>query len=295
MLDYPALAAVSAVIREGSFERAASSLGITPSAVSQRVRGLEERLGTILVIRGQPCTPTDPGRRLCGHFDRVRLLEADMKPMLASETAAHPPTLRVAINADSLATWFPRAVAAFGWATGVLLELTRDDETRTADRLRSGEVLAAVTADPEPVHGCRTIPLGALRYAACASPDFMARYFGGGVNADTLARAPHLQFDRRDGLQSRWASEAYGIDLLAPTHWVPSTHGFMDLCLAGLAWGLQPLRQVESHIAAGRLIELPPQAKIDVELYWTVARLHAAALRRLTKEVCTAASGYLES
>ena len=57
MLDYPSLAAVAAVVREGSFERAARALNVTPSAISQRVKQLEERLGSVLIIRGQPCVP----------------------------------------------------------------------------------------------------------------------------------------------------------------------------------------------------------------------------------------------
>ncbi|WP_165645278.1 LysR family transcriptional regulator, partial [Oharaeibacter diazotrophicus] len=115
MIDYPAAAAVAAVIREGSFERAAAALAITPSAVSQRVRGLEERLGAILVVRGQPCRATELGRALVGHLDRVRLMEADLAPALGARAAGEaPPTLRVAVNADSLATWFPAAAAAFG-------------------------------------------------------------------------------------------------------------------------------------------------------------------------------------
>ncbi len=292
MLDYTALAAVGAVIREGSFERAARALGITPSAISQRVRGLEERLGAVLVIRGQPCLPTELGRRLCAHLDRVALLEADLAPRLAGqgEAASPPPTLKVAVNADSLATWFPQAAAAFGRATGMLLELMLDDETHTAERLRAGEVLAAVTADPEPVQGCKTTMLGGLRYAACASPDFMARHFAGGVTAEALRQAPCMRFDRRDMLQARWAADAYGITLAAPTHWVPSTQGFLDLALAGLAWGLQPVALVRAHLAAGRLVELPPGLRVDVKLYWTAARLHADALRHLTSAVCAAAA-----
>ncbi len=297
MLDYPSLAAVGAVVREGSFERAANVLGITPSAISQRVRGLEERLGAILVIRGQPCVPTDLGRTLCAHLDRVQLLEADLAPTLAGkgEGAGSQLTLKIAVNADSLATWFPKAAAAFGRGTGTLLDLMLDDEAHTADRLRAGEVLAAVTANSEPVQGCKTITLGALRYAACASPDFMARCFGEGVNTDTLAKAPYMRFDRRDRLQARWASEAHGIDLAAPTHWLPSTQGFLDLALAGLAWGLQPLPLAEAHIAAGRLLELPPGLRVNVKLYWTVARLHAASLRQLTEAVCAAARQTLET
>ena len=52
------LAALAAVIRTGSFERAAQQLHVTPSAVSQRVKLLEERLGTILVVRSCPCGST---------------------------------------------------------------------------------------------------------------------------------------------------------------------------------------------------------------------------------------------
>jgi LysR family transcriptional regulator, chromosome initiation inhibitor len=297
MLDYPSLAALGAVIREGSFDRAAHALGITPSAISQRVRGLEERLGAILIIRGQPCTPTDVGRGLCAHLDKVQLLEADLVPMLGGkgETAATPLTLKIAVNADSLATWFPSAIASFGRESGISIDLTLDDEAHTAERLRAGEVLAAVTANPEPVQGCRTIPLGALRYAACASPDFIARHFVGGVNAAALAMAPHLRFDRRDMLQTRWALAAYGVDLTAPAHWIPSTQGFVDLALAGLAWGLQPLALAGAHIAANRLVELPPSLRVEVKLYWTVARLHAASLGRLTKAVCAAAERSLVS
>ena len=197
------LAAVAAVIREGSFERAAAALGVTPSAVSQRVRGLEERLGTVLVVRGQPCLATDVGRTLAAHVDRVRMLEADLAPSLAPN--GPPLTLRVAVNADSLATWFPAAAGAFARSTGLLLDLTLEDEAHTVARLRSGEVLAAVTADPEPVPGCLTIALGSLRYAACASPDYLRRFFPAGVTPEALAVAPHLRFDRRDVLQSRWA------------------------------------------------------------------------------------------
>ncbi|GGE22443.1 transcriptional regulator ArgP [Aureimonas endophytica] len=294
MLDYAALAALGAVIREGSFERAAGALGITPSAVSQRVRGLEERLGAILVIRGQPCRPTELGRALLAHLDRVRLLEAEIAPALGSTGAGTPAVLKVAVNADSLATWFPAAAAAFGRDAGVLLDLTLDDEAHTADRLRSGEVIGAVTADPAPVPGCRTSPLGNLSYAACASPDFLARHFAGGVTAAALARAPVLGFDRRDRLQARWAREAHGVELDAPTHWVPSTHGFLDLALAGLAWGLQPLALAGAPLAEGRLVELPPKRRVAVKLHWTVARLPVTALRRLTDAVRAAARTSLE-
>jgi LysR family transcriptional regulator (chromosome initiation inhibitor) len=296
MLDYAALAALAAVVRQGSFERAAGALGVTPSAVSQRVRALEERVGVVLVLRGQPCLPTEAGAQLCAHVERVRLLEGEMAELLPSLAGAGqdgPMTLRVAVNADSLGTWFMPAAAAFARDTGALLDLVLDAEEHTAGRLRGGEVLAAVTADPEPVQGCRTRPLGALRYVAAASPGGRAAWFPDGPTPEALAAAPVLRFDRRDALQARWAREVAGVDLAAPTHWLPSTHGFVDACLAGLGWGLHPLALVEGHLAAGRLVELVPGRRLDVPLHWQFARIGARALADLTRAVVAAARASL--
>ena len=292
MLDYAALSALAAVVRQGSFERAAAALGVTPSAVSQRVRALEERVGVVLVLRGQPCLPTEAGAQLCAHVERVRLLEgevAGLLPSLAGAGQDGPMTLRVAVNADSLGTWFMPAAAAFARDTGALLDFVLDAEEHTAGRLRGGEVLAAVTADPEPVQGCRTRPLGALRYVAAASPGGLRAWFPDGPTPGALAAAPVLRFDRRDALQARWAREVAGLDLAAPTHWLPSTRGFVDACLAGLGWGLHPVALVEGHLAAGRLVELAPGHRLDVPLHWQFARIGARALADLTRAVVAAA------
>ncbi len=297
MLDYPALAAVAAVVREGSFEWAAAALGVTPSAVSQRVRALEERLGAILVVRGQPCVATAIGARICAHVERVRLLEGEVLtalPVLENAGRAEgPATLRIAVNADSLGTWFPPAAAAFALAAGALLDLVLDDEEHTADRLRSGEVLAAVTAEPKPVQGCRTRALGALRYAATASPAFVRRYFPGGVDAGGLARAPVLRFDRRDRLQARWVREALGAELAAPTHQAPSTQAFVDLALAGLGWCMNPLPLAGPALADGRLVELLPGRRLDVPLHWQHARVGGHLLDALTRTVVATARSSL--
>jgi LysR family transcriptional regulator (chromosome initiation inhibitor) len=293
MLDYASLDAVAAVAREGSFDRAAAVLGVTPSAVSQRVKGLEERLGAVLLTRGHPCRPTAVGAKLCAHVEQVRLLESDViadLPKLADQASGPALTMRVAVNADSVSTWFPQAAARFAAETGAMLDLVLEDEAHTADRLRTGEVLAAVTADPVPVSGCRTYPLGAIDYVATASPAFMARFFAEGVDAESLQVAPMLRFDRRDGLQARWAQEALGAPLGPPVHWTPATHGMLDMCLAGLGWGMTPRALAEPHLAAGRLVELPPHRRISVALYWQRTRLAARLLDQLTQAVRTTAA-----
>lgn len=295
MLDYAALAALAAVIREGNFERAAAALHVTPSAVSQRIRALEERVGCALVVRDQPCRATDAGRRLCQHVDRVRLLEQELQgalPALVPEGTARV-TLPIAVNADSLATWFAPAVADFAASAPVLLDLAVDDQDHTTDWLRSGAVLAAVTGSSRPATGCNSRPLGAMRYIAAASPAFVARYFGSGdgrgVGAGNLAQAPCLVFNAKDELQARWVRRLCHRDVDMPCHTVPSTQAFVTAALAGMGWGMQPQALIARQLQDGALVPLLPDAPLDVPLYWQQARAASGVLDALSRVVLAAA------
>jgi len=292
MLDYAALSALATVIREGSFERAAIALHVTPSAVSQRIRSLEERVGCALVVRDQPCRATEAGRRLCHHVDRVRLLEQELQgtlPALAPEGVTRV-ALPIAVNADSLATWFAPAVAAFAADVPVLMELAVDDQDHTSEWLRSGAVLAAVTGTGRPAAGCNSRPLGAMRYLAAASPAFVARHFASGIGAGSLARAPSLVFNTKDDLQARWVRRLCHRDVELPRHTVPSTHAFVTAAVAGMGWGLQPEALIASHLQDGSLVEMVPDSALDVSLYWQHARAASTLLDRLSREVLAAAA-----
>lgn len=293
MLDYASLAAVTAVVREGSFERAARVLNVTPSAVSQRIKQLEERLGSVLIIRGQPCRATDAGRLLCTHVEQVGLLEQELRvalPKLARPGAdSDRVTLRVAVNADSLGTWFINAVGQFTAHEQALLDVAVDDQEHTVEWLRSGEVLAAVTAHSQPVQGCNSLSLGRLNYLAVASPEFIKRYFGDGINAATLAKAPSLRFNRKDRLQAQWVRRICRRDVEIPTHWLPSTHAFTDASVAGIGWGMNPTSMVREHLKSGALLELVPGRPLAVPLYWQHTRLQVPVLSRLTRAVIQAA------
>lgn len=293
MLDYNAARAVALVVQTGSFEAAARALNVTPSAVSQRVKQLEERLGAVLVERGAPCVATDKGAWLCRHVEHVGMLEKALVEKLPGLVDAASPTqrvtLNVATNADSLGTWFLAAAAAFAQATDYLLDIAVDDEEHTADWLRRGRVLAAVTALAKPVNGCRARPLGSLRYLATASPAYMARHFPAGATPEAIAGAPGLTFDQKDRLQQAWLRETFGRGVAYPTHWLPATQSFVEACLAGMGWGLNPAPLVREHLAAGRLVELVPGAALDRPLYWQVNRLAADLLADLTGKVVAAA------
>lgn len=291
MIDYSAALAVARIVQTGSFEKAARALNVTPSAISQRVRQLEERMGTVLIERGTPCIATEKGAWLCRHMELVGMLENDLLkhlPSLGVEQTG-PTTVDIAVNADSLGTWFLPAAAAFAENSTVLLNITVDDQEHTAEALRRGRVLAAVTALAEPVAGCRTIPLGRLRYLATASPAFMRRHFADGVTKEALVQAPALTFNQKDLLQSDWATNLLGETVSGPSHFLPSTHGFVEACLLGIGWCLNPIHLVRDHLAAGRLVELVPGAVLDVSLYWQVSRLAAGQFADLTNALVEAA------
>ncbi len=294
MIAHHLIQAVAAVVREGSFEAAARALKVTPSAISQRVKLIEERLGAVLVVRGQPCTATETGARLCRHAELMGALEAELHrelPQLAQAgMVPGPATLRVAVNADSLGTWFVGAMARFGREDATLLELAVDNEDHTADALRRGRVLGAVTSIASPVQGCRSRRLGALRYVATASPDFVRRFLADGITVDAMARAPSIKFDGRDDMQSQWVRRLLRREVPLPAHRLPSTQATVDAALAGVGWSMHPECLAREHLRAGRLVELAAGQATDVALYWQSARLPVPALERLGKAVMATAA-----
>ena len=277
MLDYALLDALAAVVRLGSFDRASTELNVTASAVSQRVKLLEERVGSVLVKRGQPCVATASGALLCRHTERVRLLEAqlsdDMPSMAGSQLGQAWPTLRVAVNDDSVGTWFVDAVAAFCAERRMLLDLVIDDQDHTAQRIRDGSVQGAVTTQAEPVQGCRSVRLGRMRYLAVCSPAFFARYFNDGVNRESLRRTPCVVFNPKDALQERFMRRITRAEIDPPQHWVPHVGGFLRACVTGLGWGMCPTQMIGASLANGELVELAPGRHLDVDLYWQSWRL----------------------
>lgn len=293
MIDYGSARAVAMVVQTGSFERAAKALNVTPSAISQRVRQLEERLGVVLIERGTPCIATERGAWLCRHMEHVGMLEQDLIEHLPGLVDPAAPvqrvTLNVATNADSLGTWFLTAISAFAQSTDYLLSVAIDDEGHTAEWLQRGRVVAAVTSLSKPVQGCHVTPLGTLRYYATASPDYLDRHFSAGVTPETLAQAPALTFNQKDRLQDEWIRQVFGQSVVYPTHWLPSTQGFVDASLTGMGWSLNPAQLVSDHLAAGRLVELVPRAPLEVPLFWQVNRLAADRLSALTQKVVATA------
>ena len=293
MFDYKLLSALAAVIEQAGFERAAQMLGLSQSAISQRIKLLEARVGQPVLVRATPPTPTDIGRRLLNHVQQVRLLEHDLQGQVpALDEQGLPERLRVALNADSLATWWGEAVGDFCAQTQVLLDLVVEDQEVGLKRMRAGEVAACLCASERPVAGARSVLLGAMRYRALASPAFMARHFPGGVEPRQLARAPAIVFGPDDFLQHRYLA-SLGISDGFLHHLCPSSEGFLRLTEGGLGWGLVPELQSREQLASGRLVEILPDRHIDVPLYWHHWRTGGQLLGQLTDHLRRSASNWL--
>ncbi|WP_314916801.1 LysR family transcriptional regulator ArgP [Pseudomonas helleri] len=293
MFDYKLLSALAAVVEQAGFERAAQVLGLSQSAISQRIKLLEARIGQPVLVRATPPSPTDIGRRLLNHVQQVRLLERDLQRVVpALDDEGLPERLRIALNADSLATWWAQAVGDFCAENQLLLDLVVEDQTVGLKRMRAGEVAACLCASERPVAGARSVLLGAMRYRAMASPTFIARHFPQGVEAAQLPKTPALVFGPDDFLQHRYLA-ALGVDGGFEHHLCPSSEGFIRLTEAGLGWGLIPEQQVREQLASGALVELLPDKPIDVPLYWHHWRNGGQLLEALTAHLTRSASRWL--
>lgn len=279
-LDYDALSALAAILQTGSFAGAAQKLGLTQPAITQRIKLLEDRVGTILIRRARPCTATEAGARLLRHAEEVGLLEKTLAQDLAGFGPDPDRPLRIAVNADSLATW---ALPALADARGFLFDITMDDQDHSADLLRAGEVMGAITSHGRAIPGCVCHPLGALPYAVTCTPDFAARWFADGVTAQTLAQAPCLTFNRKDRLQRDWADAVAETRLTVPSHYLPTTQGITDAIRLGLGWGANPVILFEAFLHRGELVELIPGRRFCTPLFWQVSHQAAPALKELTQ------------
>ncbi|MGW3955485.1 LysR family transcriptional regulator ArgP [Streptomyces sp. NPDC004752] len=280
-----------AVVDEGTFDAAAAALYVTPSAVSQRVKALEQRTGRVLLQRTKPVRPTESGAVLVRFARQVARLDRDARGELGLSGAGEPTRVSVAVNADSLATWFLPALRRVPQEPWLCFELRREDEDHTAALLREGLVMAAVTSSPDPVPGCSVRPLGRMRYLPVASAEFAAEHLAGSM-ADALAVAPVVAFDRRDDFQDDFVRALAGGRAAASAHrhYVPTSEGFVEAVAMGLGWGMVPESQADPLLRTGRLVRLAPDRWADVPLYWQQWKLDSPALAAVADAVTRTAS-----
>ncbi len=283
MFDFDpfALDTLAALADEGSFERAAQRLLVTQSAVSQRLRGLEVRVGQPLVVRSRPLRLTDAGKRLLRLARQTQALHAEAgRDLGLDQGAAARQTsapVRIAVNADSLATWVLPALDALVQG-GLSLELVVDDQDFTHDWLREGAVLGCVSTVSQALRGCQVMPLGVMPYIAVASPAFIARWLPAGLDRHGFSQLPFLVFNRKDDMQQQWVSAAFGVrQPRLRERFVPSSDACVRAACMGWGIGVLPEMQVRSLLALGELVVLHPTVRVPVALHWHAWRLGADA------------------
>lgn len=289
-MDDEQLRTLAAVVDEGSFEAAARALQVTPSAVSQRVKALEAAVGQVVVERTTPVRPTRAGEVLLRVARQQEVLQREAWAELGRDADDLRVPLTVAVNADSLATWFDAVLhVAAGWDDAVL-RLRVDDQDHTRELLRSGQVLAGITADPVAVGGCRSVPLGVMRYRPYATAALRERHLRGRrVGWEAM---PVVRFNAKDDLQHAFL-QARGAEPGA-VHEVPSSEGYVAAVRAGLGWGMLPDGQLGDAVSSGALVPLGREVA-DVTLHWQAWTMDSLQLRRLTEAVRTAAAAALRS
>lgn len=280
---------VAAVADEGTLDAASRRLRITPSAVSQRLKTLEQQLGRILIVRSKPARLTEAGEAVVRLARQIALLEHDALAGvgLDAESGVRRITVPLAVNADSLATWFLAPLARLSTSHDIDFDLHRDDQNFTARLLESGTVMAAVTSESVPVAGCSVTPLGVLEYEAVAAPAFADRWFRGGATATALTEAPFVDFDRRDTLQHDWLRAQGVAQHGVPRHYVPASHDYALAVELGLGWGMLPLLQ-----GSEGLVRLGGPT-LRVALYWQQWNLRSDLLDTIAAEVAAEARAVL--
>lgn len=296
--DSDALECLAAIVEEGGFERAAVRLSITQSAVSQRLRALEAQVGTVLLVRSRPVKATSAGRLLIKHAMQMRLLRADLETDLkdlAPSTGAvrEDERISIAINADSIATWALPALDPLVHA-GLPLEIITDDQDFTHEWLREGQVLGCVTTLKQALRGCKVQSLGAMQYVVVASADYAAAHCPQGLTPHNFRSIPFVAFNRKDDLPTEFVSRALNLRRVSLSQrFVPSSEGQVRAVLAGWGASIVPELLVQGLLESGQLVNLAPDIRLPVNLYWHCWNLDSEVIDRLTQALSGAATRLL--
>ena len=284
MFDYKLLQALAVVLQEGGFDKAARTLHLTQSAVSQRLKQLEDQCGQILLARTTPPQPTPAGRILLKHYLQVCRLEDEVQGKIGGK-GQDVVTLAIGINADSLATWFGECIPAFVHRESILFDLRVDDQDQTHQLLKNGEVMGCISTQASAMQGCTVSPLGCMPYRIFASPEFARRWFAnGGLTAEACRRAPFILFNRKDTVHHHLFHKVLGhLPQPLPCHYLPSSEKFIDFIASGMGYGMLPDQQSRLLMAQGDILDLAPDHFVPVHLYWHCWNIGSTTLKKLTQ------------
>lgn len=264
--DRQQLETFSVVVETRHFGRAADILNVTRGAVSQRIIALEGAFGTPLIVR-DGITPTPAGESLLQHIQALRLLEADTLQRIKPDSKGRA-KIAIAVNADSLASWFEPVACAIA-KQNFALELLVDDQDYTLSVLTRGEAMGCVSTESNAPTGFVAKSIGAMEYECVAVPEFADAHFSQGLTLHAILATPAVLFNRKDSLHSIFLELLLGFPVRGyASHFFPSPVALLMAIRAGVGYGLVPSMQARALINAGDLISLAPDHRVAVNLYW---------------------------
>lgn len=287
MLSSKSCEAFLAVAESGSFDEAAQRLCITASAVTLRVQALEKDLGKILLLRERPCRVTQAGQKLLEHLQHQRLREQNLLQQFMGQSSQHEfHQFSIATNADSLSTWLLKVLQSTLIEQKIALKLSLDDQTQTHQLLETGLVNACISTESTAMKGCEVHYLGQMTYHMVATASFVEKWFKDGIHRDALRHAPAIIFNGKDLMHHQVILNLFGLNQQSyPHYFIPSSTAFVEAVHLGLGFGLVPQYQMGDDLQTGKLVEVIPDAKTEMKLYWHHWKQQSALLQKLTLDL----------
>lgn len=292
MLNSKQCEAFLALAETGSFDLAAERLCLTASAVTLRIQQLEKHLGHLLIVRERPCRVTTSGQSLLHYLQHSRLLEQQLLQQLTGHSNAHDfYQLNIATNDDSLATWLLGSLKQVLIEEKISLHLQVDDQSQTHHLLEAGLVNACISTEVNAMKGCQAMPIGVMTYHLVATPCFIKQWFADGLTRNNLRRAPAVIYNAKDRLHTDLIQQYFGLNSQCyPHHYIPSSTAFAEAILLGLGFGLLPEAQIGDRFDTGELINLLPEYRHELQLYWHHWNQQSKQLEKLTSVLQTYAA-----
>ena len=265
MIDAKQLEALYEVTRQGRFDTAAKQLNITPSAISQRVKALEAAMGTTLLLRGREVAATSAGEYVLEFINKVNLLEHDLMRKLKPSFVDEYVSVALAVNSDSLMTWFQPIYTKIIKTLDVLPEIIVDDQDATFGYLIKGAVVGCVSSKKLNKRNINNVLLGSMDYTCVAHAKFAKKWFPQGLSAHNVFKAPAICYNADDSLHDDLLLRLFGIkNAKYPKSFTPSIAAIYDEC----GYGMVPTVMVAPALATGELVDLSPNHHYAMELYW---------------------------
>jgi DNA-binding transcriptional LysR family regulator len=250
-----ALALVQAVAEAGSFAAAARELGLVPSAVTYRVRQIEDALDVLLFDRSsRQARLTAAGKELLREGQRL-LLEIDAVATRVKRVAkGWEAQLTIAVDTViSSGTVMELAETFFGLAPTTRLRLRDESLSGTLEALTSGQADLAlgIALDSGNSAGIQSSALGEISFVYAVAPHHPLAAVKGPLKDELLQK--HRAIAVADSVQRRTAVTVgllAGQDVLT----VPTMRAKLDAQLRGLGGGFVPEPMARPYLESGRLV-----------------------------------------